>query len=228
MQKKLNKNLIILITLLSIAMVGFVVLAALVLAKHNFQIDKFNNFVAKNRMKGWVSFFKIFTHIGSFYTLALSAVVLACLLFFVFKKKRFALFSAVCFGSVCIANYILKIIVKRARPSHFMIIAETGYSFPSGHAMMTFAFFALVICFAVKFIKNKPLKISLISICSFLIVLVSFTRIYLGVHYLTDVLAGWLVTFAIVVLFMILYNLNIFSKLTDEKYLKLNNKEKKQ
>ena len=211
MQKKINKNLIA-IVLASVSALAFLVCAVLILCDYNFKIDAFNTFVANNRTSGLTAFFKIFTHIGSFYTLAVLAVIGVVLLYFVFKQKRFAIFSGACFACVCIANFIIKQIIRRARPEHLMIIEETGFSFPSGHAMMTFAFFALAIYFVCAFVKNKTLKVILATVFSILIVTVSFSRIYLGVHYLTDILAGWLVTLAIVIVFMLAYQSKLFRK----------------
>ena len=211
MQKKIGKNLIAIISA-SVSALAFLVFAVLILCDYNFKIDAFNNFVANNRTNGLTAFFKIFTHIGSFYTLAVLAVIGVVLLYFVLKKKRFAIFSGACFACVCIANFIIKQIVRRARPEHLMIIEETGFSFPSGHAMMTFAFFALAIYCVCVFVKNKTLKTILTTIFSILIVTVSFSRIYLGVHYLTDILAGWCVTLTIVIVFMLAYKSKLFSK----------------
>ena len=216
MQKKINKNLISII-LASVSAVAFLVLAILVLCDYSSKIDAFNNFVANNRTNGLTAFFKLFTHIGSFYTLAVLAIIGVVLLYFVFKQKRFAIFSGACFACVCIANFVIKQIVRRVRPENLMIIEETGFSFPSGHAMMTFAFFALAIWCVCKFIKNKSLKIILTIIFSILIVTVSFSRIYLGVHYLTDILAGWFVTFAIIVVFMLVHNTKLFTKRSENE-----------
>ena len=212
MQKKVNKNLIIGIVIASAALLGFLAFMILVLCDCTFVIDKFNIHVANNRNSFWNGFFKIFTHLGSFYTLAVLSLVAIVLIWFVKKDKRLALFYGIGFAKVCIANYIFKQIVRRIRPEHLMIIKETGFSFPSGHAMMTFAFFFLLAHFIWVTIKNKPLKISLVVICAAIIDLVSFSRIYLGVHYLTDILAGWLLTCAILMSCLLVYNSKLFRK----------------
>ncbi|MBQ8615866.1 MAG: phosphatase PAP2 family protein [Clostridia bacterium] len=183
----------------------------LVLCDYSFKIDNFNVVVANNRNSFWNGFFEIFTHIGSFYTLAILAFIAVILLWFVKKDKRMSVFYAVCFAVVCISNYVIKIIVRRARPD-LMIISETGYSFPSGHSMMSFAFFMLLIHFVWITLKNKPLKISLTIIFSVLIEMIGFSRIYLGVHYLTDIIAGWLITFVLVGLCLMMYNSKLFRK----------------
>lgn len=217
MQKKLNKKLITNIILSSVALLGFVALTILIFCDYNFKIDKFNVVVANNRVGFWSSFLKIFTHIGSFYTLAVLAIVAVVLIWFVMKNKRLSAFYAVCFACVCIANFVIKQIVRRIRPEHLMIIEETGFSFPSGHAMMTFAFFALAIHFVCKFIQNKPVKILLISLFSLMIVSIGFSRIYLGVHFLTDILAGWLITYVIVTVFIMIYNTRFLKFLKDKE-----------
>lgn len=217
-KKKVSKDYLIFITTLTVLCLAcFIAFSVLVVNEYEFKMDVFNKVIAQNRVDGLTKFFKVFTHIGSFYTLAVLTIVGFCVLFFVLKKKRLAVFTTSSFVGVCLANYVLKRIIQRPRPMKFMIIAEHGFSFPSGHAMMTFAFFALAIYCVYKLIKNKPLKISLIALFSVLIISVSFSRIYLGVHYLSDILAGWLITFAIVAVFVALYKSKLFKFLKDEE-----------
>ena len=220
MQKKIDKKFLIIGSITGVALLGFLAFMILALCNYTFAIDKFNVFVANNRTEFWTGFFKIFTHIGSFYTLAVLALVGVALIWFVKKDKRLALFYGIGFAKVCIANFIFKQIVRRIRPEHLMIIEETGFSFPSGHAMMTFAFFFLLAHFLWITIKNKPLKISLVVVCAVLIETVSFSRIYLGVHYLTDILAGWLLTLAILGSSLIVYNSQMFRKKKKQKDIK--------
>lgn len=84
----------------------------------------------------------------------------------------------------------VKYIIKRPRPE-VTFVKEIGYSFPSAHAMLSLFTFGFLIYVLVKLIKNKALKISLVCLISSLILIVSFSRVVLGVHYLTDILAGW-------------------------------------
>ena len=216
MEKKVNKFLITNITLSSIAFLGFLTLMILVLCDYDLKIDQFNVFVANHRSAFWTSFFKIFTHLGSFYTLAILSLVGALLICFVMKNKRLGLFYASSFAFACVISAIIKRIVRRIRPEHLMIIKQGGFSFPSGHSIMTFVFFALAIHCVCKFIKNKPLKITLMSLFSFLILLVGFSRIYLGVHYLSDVIAGFLISYVIVATFLMIYNSKCFKFLKDK------------
>ncbi|MBO5955035.1 MAG: phosphatase PAP2 family protein [Clostridia bacterium] len=213
---KIDRRFLTNIILTSVALIGFLAIMILVLCDYNFKIDKFNVVVSNNRNGFWTGFFKIFTHLGSFYTLAVLAIVGVILIWFIMKNKRMSVFYAGTFAIVCISNFVLKQIVRRIRPEHLMIIEETGFSFPSGHAMMTFAFFALVIHFVWKTIKNKPLKITLISVLSVVIALIGFSRIYLGVHYLTDIIAGLLISYVIVSVCLMVYNTKWFKFLKDK------------
>ena len=119
-------------------------------------------------------------------------VSLLILAFFLFKKQRrnaLILFFGV--GGAAAANLILKLSFQRDRPTFWQsMITETGYSFPSGHAMVTSA---LVLCLIVILWQTKW-RIASIVIGSIVIVLVGISRLYLGVHYPTDVIAGWSVS----------------------------------
>lgn len=217
MKKKINKGLIVTSSITGIAFFAFLAIMILVLCDYNFFIDKFNVCISNNRTGFLTQFFKIFTHLGSFYALAVLALVGVLLIWFVMKNRRMSAFYAITFASVCIANFVVKQIVRRIRPEHLMIIEETGFSFPSGHAMMTFGFFAILIHFVLKTLKNKPLKITLISMFSLLIVGIGFSRIYLGVHYLTDIIAGFLISFVIVAVCLIIYNTKWIKFLKDKE-----------
>lgn len=217
MKKEVNKSLITLISTAIIAFLCFVALMILVLCDYNFKIDKFNVVIANNRNGFWTGFFKIFTRLGSFYTLAILMLIGVILIWFVLKDKRTSLFYAVTFSCACIVSAIIKRIVQRTRPEHLMIIKQGGFSFPSGHSIMIFAFFALAIHFVCKFVKIKPLKITLVSVFSVIIGLIGFSRIYLGVHYLSDVIAGFLISYVVVAIFLMLYNSKNFKFLKDKE-----------
>jgi len=88
-------------------------------------------------------------------------------------------------------NEILKRAFHRARPDIVKLIKVTGYSFPSGHAMVSFAFYGILAYLMWLNIRTKPLKYFSILFCSFLILAIGISRIYLGVHYPSDVLAGF-------------------------------------
>ena len=99
-------------------------------------------------------------------------------------------------------NQALKFIIQRPRPTEFRIINESGYSFPSGHSMVSAAFYGFLIYLIYKNVKNKYLKWSLITLLSLVILTIGISRIYLGVHYTSDVIAGFLISISYLIIFI--------------------------
>ena len=122
------------------------------------------------------------------------------------KNKRIAISVVSNLVLIALLNNILKLIVRRARPTGFRLIAETGYSFPLGHSMVSMAFYGYLIYLIYKNVRNKKLRWTLITCFSLLILIIGMSRIYLGVHYTSDVFAGFLFSLGYLV---------IYTKLTD-------------
>lgn len=152
--------------------------------------------------------FKIITWFGS----ATCIILLALILFFTIKNKKVGLLISTNLIIITILNQALKIIVQRPRPTEYRIINEAGYSFPSGHSMVSMAFYGFLIYLIYKNIKNKYLKISLIVILSLLIVMIGISRIYLGVHYTSDVCAGFLVSLSYLIIYINFANKLVLSR----------------
>lgn len=110
------------------------------------------------------------------------------------KNKKIGIAVALNLMFATIINLILKNIVQRPRPIGYRLIEESGYSFPSGHSMVSTAFYGLIIYLLYKNIKNNKLRNLFCIILSILIVLIGTSRIYLGVHYASDVFAGFLIS----------------------------------
>ena len=130
-------------------------------------------------------------------------IILNVLLFiFIIVKKKYKL-SIIVLSSISsvIFNNLVKIIVRRERPDYLRMVVEKSYSFPSGHTMISVLFFGSIIYLVNKYnLKHK--RLITFSLSTF-ILLVGISRIYLGVHYLTDVVGGYLL--GIVVLFFIIH-----------------------
>ena len=141
---------------------------------------------------------KVITNFGS----AAFLIFLTIILFIIIKDKKIGILIGTNLILITILNQILKFIFQRPRPSEFMIIKEFGYSFPSGHSMVGMAFYGLLIYLIYKKIKNKSLKVLLIILLSFLILMIGISRIYLGVHYTSDVLAGFVISIAYLILYI--------------------------
>jgi undecaprenyl-diphosphatase len=134
------------------------------------------------------------------------AVIILCLSFFLFKKTRrqWALPVSITVVATTISNVFLKLLFARERPNIMQLIEEDSYSFPSGHAMINISFYTIILLLTWHYIKNKRIKYSISLVCLIMPLLIGFSRIYLGVHYATDVLAGWLLGFIIA---LIVYNI---------------------
>ena len=102
-------------------------------------------------------------------------------------------------------NYIIKIIFQRPRPEILRLIEESGFSFPSGHTMAATALYGILIYLILKSELNKNLKIISASILSLMVFSVGLSRIYLGVHYASDVLGAFLIS---IILLLILISIN--------------------
>ena len=86
-------------------------------------------------------------------------------------------------------NPLLKNIFDRERPTLLRLIDISGFSFPSGHAMGSTAFFGSTIYIANRVMKGKS-KAFMIGLSALFIIMISSSRVYLGVHYPTDIIAG--------------------------------------
>ncbi len=134
----------------------------------------------------------------------LGSAVIVTILFLLKKHKKDALvFAFILFFGIGL-NLLLKDMFQRPRPDIVPLVHETSYSFPSGHAMNSFIFYTCLSFFIFRRFKNKQLKIMLICGSALLIFLIGLSRIYLGVHYPSDVIAGYtagLCWFVMVLLF---------------------------
>ena len=126
-------------------------------------------------------------------------IIIFCLILLIVPKlrKSIALPIYMAIISSAVFNTLLKYIFARNRPNILQLISESGYSFPSGHAMNNAALYTMLILLIWRYAKNNFLKIILSFICVVLTILIGYSRIYLGVHYACDVLAGWLLGFAL-------------------------------
>ncbi len=93
-------------------------------------------------------------------------------------------------------NLVLKELVQRPRPEGYRLIAESGYSFPSGHSMVAMAFYGLLVWMVWRYERDRFVKALCMGGLSLVIVAVGLSRIYLGVHYASDVIAGFCVSIA--------------------------------
>lgn len=157
------------------------------------------NMLVKNLRSDFLTvIMKIITEFGSAFVL----IPLSLFLFLRFKDKSFAIASGLNLIIITVINTILKQIIRRPRPSGFNIIEELGFSFPSGHSMVSTAFYGFLIYLVYKNVKNKKLKVLFCSVLFFLIIGICISRVYLGVHYASDVIGGFCISISYLMLYV--------------------------
>ena len=140
----------------------------------------------------WLTGFMNFvTILGS--TLFLSIVFICVFIIsFLIKWKRAAVLLTVTMIGAVILNFVLKVSFARARPVPFFDTPlPASYSFPSGHALYAFCFYGMLSWLVAAHIRESSVKILIWVLAVMIILLIGLSRIYLGVHYPSDVIAGY-------------------------------------
>ncbi|HRO43131.1 MAG TPA: phosphatase PAP2 family protein [Flavipsychrobacter sp.] len=153
------------------------------------------------------------TFLGTHKFLIPANLLLTAYFLLVRKHKWYSIKVAAIALSSTAMMLLLKNIFSRERPLVPLLKPALGYSFPSGHSMMSFAFYGLLIFLAYKYIQTRALKIATIAALIILIFLIGFSRVYLRVHYASDVLAGFAIGIVwLVFSLFILHKMERFSK----------------
>ena len=196
--------------ILFLCLVGFLALAEDVFHKEIMSGDIIGyNIISKFLISDFVTpIAKFITNFGG----AIFLIVLTVFLFLVIKNRKIGVSIFSNLVIVTILNQLLKGILQRPRPTEYRIIEETGYSFPSGHSMISMAFYGYLIYLIYKYVKNKYIKWTSIVVLSLLICTIGISRIYLGVHYTSDVLGGFLISISYLVIFISAVNKFIIEK----------------
>ncbi len=155
---------------------------------YRFDVDqKFFNIIhtkSKNNKNKLDRAFIIITNLGSVVFITTFNIVLLIILYNTHFKWSY--FITITTGIASIINTTLKLIFKRQRPTVSALVKENSYSFPSGHSMVSSCFYILLSTF-ISTIINTHLVFALGGI---LILLIAYSRVYLGVHYPVDVITG--------------------------------------
>lgn len=155
----------------------------------------------------WLWFFRTITQLGS----PLVFVILASIsfIFLWWRRKRLqALFTCIAVTSGWLLNDLFKELWMRPRPPGEAFTYATGYSFPSGHAMVSMAFYGFL-AYVVLSQGGEKGKVGAAAL-GLLVFLIGISRIYLNVHYPSDVIGGWLLGF--LVLWANIYGLKLLQR----------------
>jgi membrane-associated phospholipid phosphatase len=119
-------------------------------------------------------------------------IVAICLLLLTyFRRWRELAGMVICLTGGAALNFWLKFLFHRSRPDLFRVVQETGYSFPSGHVIASMCFYGMGAFLIMRTISSWRGRLAVATLAGILIVAIGVSRIYLGVHYPTDVLAGF-------------------------------------
>ena len=173
--------------------IGF---GAIVILLTDNKIVQFDNeiisFVKRLETPPLTSIMKFFTFIGGGFPVVIVTLII---MFFLYKvlhhRRELILFIWVVIGSVLL-NETLKLIFHRARPMLHRIVDANGFSFPSGHSMAAFSLYGVVAFLLWRHISTSYGRVMLILLSIVMIITIGVSRIYLGVHYPSDVLGGFL------------------------------------
>ena len=182
-----------------LCLIIFLILSILVLKNGVLNIDNNSYLFIKNNLinESLTKVVKLFTNLGG----ALVLIMISLLMLLFVKDKKTVLIIIINLIIAFLFNDLLKHIFVRSRPDSInWLVTESGYSFPSGHAMVSMAYYGYLI-YLLYLSKNKY-KWLLITLSSIIILLIGISRIYLGVHYLSDVVAGFLVAIIYLTIFI--------------------------
>lgn len=196
--------------ILVLCLIIFTIVTYKVVTNKNIYIDDIvYNFMSDNVINDKITnIVKIITNITS----PLVVIVTAIILIIFIKNKKIKLSLMINLIGVTIINNLFKVIIARPRPDINRLVDETGYSFPSGHAITSMVFYGYLIYLIYKYVDNRKIKIPLMIFLILLIPIIGLSRIYLGVHYTSDVLGGFLLGTVYLILFINISNKYIIRK----------------
>lgn len=161
-------------------------------------VEKLNN-------SGVYTFFRWTTELGSGTFLVPFAIIFTFILWWTFRDWL----PAIIFGFGTLTSHGLNILIKqlieRERPSILVAANAEGYSFPSGHAMISMVCYGLLSYFLAKKITSAKATFAIQFLFAMLVFLIGISRYVINVHYLTDVLAGFIFGFIWLVCLIYLY-----------------------
>lgn len=182
----------------------FATISIFVVKNKDIYIDKYvYNFISKFISVKLTNIIKLLTHLGS----AKVVIPISIIPLYLFKDSKYGKLMILNLVLITIINIVFKNIFGRPRPEDIFLIKESGYSFPSGHSLTSMAVYGFIIYLISKSNLDKIKKI-IINISLILIILVvGLSRIYLGVHFATDVIGG----FSLSLIYLIIFT-NIIEK----------------
>ena len=196
-KKKINKEIII----TSILLLIFIIYTLLV----KFDVfDKLDDTTASTiiglRNDKLTNIMIAITNLSGAY--ALIAFTFVIILIAIIKNKRLPLNTMINLICAYSLGHIMKLIIRRPRPTGIFLTHANGFSYPSGHTIVGYAFYTFLAISMCERINSKGLKLLIRLTLLLLTLVIAFSRVYLGVHHLTDVIGGYLLGIAYLYFFL--------------------------
>ena len=174
------------------------------LAQYDQQIT---DFVIAHRSPSLTQYFIFMTDVGDFYGYLIVLILAFIISLVFFKNWRYITQTVLVLLLASISNMMLKRFIDRARPGIEHLLSVETLSYPSGHAMSAMAFYGFLIYIFYTFKMNSWLKYSIIILLLFIILSIGISRIYLGVHFPSDIAGGYIAGLIWVFFCILIFNL---------------------
>ncbi len=173
---------------LYLSLIGFILVTLFVVIKKDLYIDTYlYKYISMLINKDLTSIIRIITNIGSV-VFSIIIIIITSILLYKYNKKDDLKYFLIIMIIGNITSFMLKLIIARNRPDILRLMIENTYSFPSGHTFITTLLYGSILVLLNKYYKKSYV---LWTIYGILVMLIMFTRIYLGVHYFSDTLGGF-------------------------------------
>ena len=205
-----NKKINLLVAV--ILMMFFIIITALVVTDNIAWFDdSVYNFIIGLRSNPLDFILKTITRLGD--TVVIMIIVVLTLI--ILNKRERVILGSSTIITVTL-NQTIKHILQRPRPDHLRLIKQGGFSYPSGHSMIAVCVYGIMIYLINKKVQNKKLKIALSILLTILILAIGISRIYVGVHYPSDVLGGFILS-TVILLINLTFTDKIYGGILNEK-----------
>lgn len=164
---------------------------------------RITNLLAYFRSPELTKVFLWITLLGKLQVVIGSAIIVSIILW-LWKKRDYIIYLWLALAADQVFNYLGKLLIHRDRPAN-PVYLENSFSFPSGHAMIAVIFYGFLAYILIRHIKNWKHKVNVFFVCLVVILAIGFSRLYLGVHYVSDIWGGYLLGFLILTTVTALY-----------------------
>ena len=168
---------------------------------------KITNFVISFRSPELNKILQFITNIGDIYGYLVVGTISSIVFYLKFKNWRFVIQMIFVLAISALSNLALKQVINRPRPEIEHLVSVATLSYPSGHAMSAISFYGFLIYLCYGFKMNKLIKLGVILFLTILIFSIGISRIYLGVHFPSDIAGGFIAGLIWVAFCIIIFNI---------------------